>query len=83
MYISRCGRTHIKQNAAGADRPAGKELLYQIHTQTTGNINKPGKVYSIPEYTEFPRAFFATRILKYQIRLAPRNRFVKNINCFD
>jgi hypothetical protein len=26
--------------------------------------NKPGKVHSVPEYTEFHRAFFATRILK-------------------
>jgi hypothetical protein len=45
--------------------------------------NKPGKLYSVPEYTEFPDAFFATRILKYQIRLAPGNRFVKNINSFN
>jgi hypothetical protein len=28
-------------------------------------VNKPGKVYFVPEYTGFPHAFFATRILKY------------------
>jgi hypothetical protein len=44
--------------------------------------NKPGKVYSVPEYTEFSSALFAMRILKKQIRLAPRNRFVKNTNSF-
>jgi hypothetical protein len=49
----------------------------------TDNVNQPGKVYSFPEYTEFPHAFFATRILKYQLRLAPQNRFVKNMNCFN
>jgi hypothetical protein len=28
-------------------------------------VNKPGKVYSVPEYTDFPHAFFAKLILKY------------------
>jgi hypothetical protein len=45
--------------------------------------SKPGKVYSVPEYTEFPHAFFAERTLKYQLRLAPRNRFFKNINSLN
>jgi hypothetical protein len=47
------------------------------------NANKPGKVYSVPEYKEFPHAYFAKHILKYQFRLAPRKRFVKNINSFN
>jgi hypothetical protein len=46
-------------------------------------LNKPGKVYCVPEYTEIPNAFFATRILKCQIRLAPEIDLSKNINSFN
>jgi hypothetical protein len=49
----------------------GQDKTVILKLRKFGKYNKPGKEYSVPKYTAFPNAFFATRILKYQIRLAP------------
>jgi hypothetical protein len=55
-----------RNKKAGKKKRGKKEWKKENETRDgEEEKNKPGKMSSIPEYSQFPHAFFATHILKY------------------